>query len=289
MRYVEPVYRPPSEASSYILQVTYGCTHNRCTFCAMYRNKRFAVRPFAEVEADLREAALLMPDTRRVFLADGDALVLSPKRLNAILDLLASHFPRLQRVSAYADAKSLLQKSRRELQVLKNKGLRVFYMGLESGNEEVLRRLDKESTAAAMTDAVLHAHNAGMKSSIIVLLGAGGVELSAAHAADSARVLSAMSPHYSSALTLTVVPGTPLAATIEKGGFQPISPLTSLEELRTLVAALAPSRGTIFRANHASSYLPLGGVLPRDRAALLRTIDRVRASGDLKPEWLRGL
>lgn len=289
MRYLQPVYRPPSEASSYILQVTYGCTHNRCTFCAMYRSKRFAVRPFAEVEADIREAAELMPETRRVFLADGDALVLSPARLNAILDLLTSHFPRLQRVSTYADAKSLLQKSKEDLQHLRNKGLRIFYMGLESGNEEVLRRLDKEATAAAMTAAVAHAHAAGMKSSIIVLLGAGGVELSAPHAADSARVISAMSPHYCSALTLTIVPNTPLAAAVEAGTFQPISPLTSLDELRTLVAGIAPTRGTIFRANHASSYLPLGGVLPRDRAALLRSIDAARATGALKPEWMRGL
>lgn len=289
MRNSEPVYRPPSEASSYILQITEGCSYNACTFCAMYSEKRFRVRPWKEVAEDIREAARYMPDTRRVFLADGDALVLSTARLLRVLETLNTYFPELQRVSAYADAKSILGKTPNELKSLWRQNLRLFYMGLESGSEEVLRLLRKEASAEEMRQAVQAAHESGLKSSIIVLLGAGGRALSEVHAVDTARVVSAMSPNYLSVLTLTLVPGTALAAMVEKGEVEAINADDSLRELRVIVEQLEPTRRVVFRANHASSYLPIGGILPRHRRQLLAAIDRTRAEGSFKPEWLRGL
>jgi len=224
-----------------------------------------------------------------VFLADGDAMVLSAARLTPILDLLATQFPRLQRVTAYTDAKAILGKSDAELAELRARNLRLVYLGLESGSAEVLALMRKEASAAEMSEAMRRAHAAGIKSSVIVLLGAGGRTHSEGHAIESARVASEISPHYLSALTLTVVPGTELAAMVERGEFQPIGPEQSLAELRTLVERLEPARPTIFRTNHASNYLPLEGVLPRNRDAIVATIDRALAEGALRPEWMRGL
>ncbi len=289
LRYSEPVYRPPSEARSFILQATLGCSYNRCTFCAMYRSKRFRVRPLDELESEIGDVARSLPDTRRVFLADGDAMVLSPSRLTRILDSLSRHFPRLQRVSVYADAKSILSKSPAELAELYAKKLRLVYIGLESGSEAVLSLLRKEASADEMTQAVVRAREAGMKASVIALLGAGGKALSDQHSTETARIISAMSPSYFSALTLTVVPGTPLAAMIDQGEIEPISARDSLRELRTIVAEVDPARPTIFRSNHASNYLPLDGVLPRDRDTILKTIDWALSHDALRPEWMRGL
>ena len=174
MRYFGTVIRPPSEADSYILQVTYGCSHNHCTFCGTYLDKPFQVRPVDDVRQDIALARQFLPETRRVFLADGNALVLSARRLVPVLDALAAAFPSLQRVAAYANARDLLQKSRSELKLLREKGLRIVYLGLESGSDEVLRRINKGATAAEMIEAVQHAQAEDIRVSVIGLLGIGG-------------------------------------------------------------------------------------------------------------------
>lgn len=255
----------------------------------MYLEKQFRARPLEELREEIRIASEARPGTRRVFLADGDAFVLSASRLRPILEALREAFPDLERVSAYADAKAITGKTREELEELRELGLSLLYMGLESGSDRVLELMAKEATSGEMTAAIQRAQAAGYRTSVILLLGAGGEELSEEHARESARVASEMSPDFLSALTLTLVPGTALAEAAASGSFRPVTPERSLEELRLLVEGLAPTRPTLFRANHASSYLPLGGELPREREPLLAAIDHCLREGSLKPEWMRGL
>jgi radical SAM superfamily enzyme YgiQ (UPF0313 family) len=291
MRYHGTVIRPPSEADSYILQVTYGCSHNQCTFCGTYLDKPFQVRPAHEVRQDIALARTVLPHTRRVFLADGNALVLSSRRLVAILDELAAAFPHLQRVAAYANARDLLQKSPEELAQLRERGLRLVYLGLESGHEEVLRRIRKGATADEMIEAVRHSQAAGIRVSVIALLGLGGRALSAAHAEATGRVVSAMDPRYLSLLTLMLVPGTPLHRQWQDGAFELLEPEVLLRELHQILLHLDGLSGCIFRTNHASNYLPLAGTLPKDKPRLLETLQAAMRRGRavLRPEAWRAL
>ena len=291
MRYYGTVIRPPSEADSYILQVTYGCSHNRCAFCGTYQDKPFQVRPPEEVLEDIALAQESMPDTRRVFLADGNALVLSTRRLERILDALSTAFPRLRRVAAYANATDLLNKPCDELTLLREKGLQVVYLGLESGSDEVLRRIDKGVTAAEMVEATHRARAAGIRVSVIGILGLGGPELSIEHAEATGRIASAMDPPYLSMLTLMLVPETPLHRQWQQGTFQLMDAEDLLAELRHLILHLNGLSRCIFRTNHASNYLPLAGTLSRDKEALLTTLDAALAQGRsvLRPEAWRGL
>lgn len=291
MRYHGTVIRPPSEADSYILQVTYGCSHNQCTFCGTYLDKPFQVRPVDEVRQDIVLARTVLPHTRRVFLADGNALVLSSRRLVAILDELAAAFPDLQRVAAYANARDLLQKSPEELAQLRERGLRLVYLGLESGHEEVLRRIRKGATADEMIEAVRHSQAAGIRVSVIALLGLGGRALSAAHAEATGRVVSAMDPRYLSLLTLMLVPGTPLHRQWQNGEFELLEPEALLGELHQVILHLDGLSGCIFRTNHASNYLPLAGTLPKDKPRLLETLEAAMRRGRavLRPEAWRAL
>jgi radical SAM superfamily enzyme YgiQ (UPF0313 family) len=289
MRYVEPVFRPPSEARSYLLPVTNGCSHNECTYCAMYITKRFSVRPQAEVLEDIEQAAALMPDTRRVFLLDGDAMTISAARLVPILEALRASFPQLQRVSSYVNAISVNNKSDEDLVRLRELGLTLGYLGLESGDEIVNDRIVKGATIDEQVTAVRRAQEAGIKMSVMTLLGMGGRERSREHAIATGEVLSRMDPRYISCLCVTPVPGTPLHDEVEAGTFEMITPEETLDELELMLEHTRVS-GAVFRSNHASNYLPLGGRLPVDRERLL---DAVRAArrGDtpLKPEYLRGL
>ena len=291
MRYLGTVVRPPSEARSYILQVTLGCSHNRCTFCGTYLDKRFRARPVAEVLEDVALAQERLPDTRRVFLADGNALVLSTRRLVGILEALASGFPNLGRVGIYANARDLLGKSDADLAILRRNKLEIVYLGLESGSDEVLRRVCKGATAAEMVEAVQKAKRAGMRVSVIALLGIGGRELSCQHAEETGRVVSAMDPHYLSMLTLMLVPGTGLYRQWQSGIFQQMEPEELLTELHQIVTHLSGLSRCIFRTNHASNYVPLAGTLSRDKPRLLAAIDQARAQGRsaLRPEAWRAL
>ncbi|MDA1196272.1 MAG: radical SAM protein [Planctomycetota bacterium] len=289
MRYREPVFRPPSEAESYLLPVTDGCSHNECTYCAMYRTKRFSVRPEADILEDIRLAARAYPDTRRVFLLDGDALTLAPKRLVPVLEALRAAFPELQRVSSYANAVSILNKTDAELAQLRALGLSLGYLGLESGDEAVNASIVKGATIDEQVEAVQRAQAAGIKMSVMVLLGMGGAERSREHAIATGQVLSRMDPRYISCLCVTPVPGTELFDAVEAGTFRMITPEQTLVELALLLEHTDVS-GAVFRSNHASNYLPLGGRLPADKARLLAAVDAARRGEvALKPEYLRGL
>lgn len=285
-----PVFRPPSEADSLILQVTLGCSYNRCTFCGMYRTKRFRARAIEEIRADVAEARrLLGPDVARVFLADGDALCLSTPRLTQALDALAEAFPRLRRVGSYANARDVLRRSPEELADLARRKLTILYLGLESGDDPTLAAIDKGATVAEVEEAVRRANAAGIATSVMVLVGlAGRGERSLLHARRSAEAVNRMVPTFTALLTYTPVAGTPLAARVARGELELPDPLESLAEIREFVRVLDCS--THFACTHASNYLPLRGRFPAARGRLLELLDAALGGRvPLRPEWLRGL
>lgn len=291
MRYVGKLYRPPSEADALILQATIGCSWNHCTYCDMYRDKpTFQIRPVADCVADLAAAAREgAAHVEKVFIADGDALVMDLGHWLPILAACRALFPRLRRVSCYATATNVAAKTDDELRQLRAAGLALLYMGPESGDDVTLKRIAKGATAAEHVLAAARTRAAGLELSAIFLLGAGGHERSAEHASASAALATAMDPHYLAALTLTVVPTTPLATLAERGRFTLPSVTALLGELRTFVGEARP-RDALFRTNHASNYLPLGGRLPRDGARMVAAIDAALAGEvALRPERLRGL
>ena len=290
MRYEGTVYRPPSEADSYILQATLGCSWNKCTYCDMYRAKEFRVRPLEEILEDIAAAKREFGDrVEKVFVADGDALVMPVETWQPILAAVREAFPNLRRVSSYAMATNILEKSPAELRTLRQDGLSLLYIGPESGDDTVLKRIAKGSTHAEHIEAANRAHIAGFEISAIFLLGVGGVEHSEAHADASARLATAMDPEFLAALTVTVVEGTPLARAQEKGLFTLPEVPDLLRELRTFVSVADPTNA-LFRTNHASNYLPLGGRLPEDRRRIVKAIDSALSGRiPLRPEAFRGL
>jgi radical SAM superfamily enzyme YgiQ (UPF0313 family) len=291
-RYEGDVYRPPSEADSLILQVMYGCSHGDCRFCGMYTGKRFRVRPSAEVKEDVeRLAPWLRERARKVFLCDGDALVLPTGSLESILDLLGQHLPRLERVSAYANTHSLLRKSVEELGELREHGLRLLYVGLESGDEATLAAMGKGVTVEEQVEGCRKVKQAGLALSVMAILGLGGVARSLEHARGTARAFSDIDPDYISMLSLMLPPGARLTEAVRRGEFVVPDALTMLGELRKIIAGTDVT-DAVFRTTHASNYLPLEGRLPADRSKMLEVLDRVLAMGDeapLRPEYLRGL
>ncbi len=290
IRYDEPVYRPPSETRSLILQATLGCSHNGCAFCYMYKEKSFRARPWDELEAEIRFAAELWPGTRRIFLADGDAFVLGTERLERILDALRSSFPMLQRVTAYATPQNLLKKSVSEMRRLREKGLSILYYGVESGDPELLLAIGKGATPDEMVEGCRRAHEAGIKLSVTVVLGLGGRERSLRHARETAAVANRIQPRYLSALTLMLGPFEEEYRRRMPPGFSYNDPLDDVRELREIVSRLETER-CIFRSNHASNYLALAGTLMKDRERLLEEIDGALEHPEavLRSEWTRGL
>ena len=290
MRYEGQIYRPPSEADSYILQATVGCSWNHCTYCDMYRDKRFRTRDLDETLADVRAAKRAYGgDVDKVFVADGDALVMDLAHWAPILTACREAFGRLRRVSAYATAMNILAKSVEELRQLRQLGLSLLYIGPETGDDATFKRIAKGADFADHVEASRRARAAGIELSAIFLLGAGGVARSQAHAEGSAKLITEMDPKFFSLLTLTVIPGTPIARMQQRGKFELPSVPRMLEELRTIVALAEPT-DAVFRTNHASNYVSLGGNLPRDRDSILALVDRALAGGvALKPEWARGL
>ena len=289
MRYLEPIFRPPSEAHSYLLHVTYGCSHNRCGFCAMYLSKSFRVRPLEEVLEDIEMARGAHPLTEKVFLLDGDAMTLAPRRLLPVLDALKGAFGNLRRVGAYSNADSVLRKSDEDLRRLREAGLGILYFGLESGDPATLERIVKGATRDQVVEAVVRAREAGFKTSVMGLLSIAGRERWQAHAAATADAVSAMNPRFFSLLTATPVPGTRFHEEVTTGAVTLPDPDETLQELEAVVAGL-DCQNTYFACNHASNYLPLKGRLPRDKPALLAAVQAARRGEvGLKPEWLRGL
>jgi radical SAM superfamily enzyme YgiQ (UPF0313 family) len=295
IRYEGTLYRPPSEAESLILQATVGCSYNECTFCGMYRDKRFRVRPLAELEREIElasgELARAGIEVTKVFLADGDALVAKAAFLEGLLAKLRAAFPGLRRVSCYASPQSLQVRSEHEMARLRERGLSLYYLGIESGDDVVLERLKKGVDAAEMARVALKAHAAGVKLSTMILLGAAGRARSLEHARASARLVNAIGPRFVSTLVMTPVEGTPLREQDLRGEFERLAPLELARELREFLAGLE-LEGAVFRSNHASNYLALAGSLPKDRARMLATLDRVLAEpgrARFRPDWARGL
>ncbi len=289
MRYEGKMYRPPSEADAYILQATIGCSWNHCTYCDMYRDKTFRVRDLRETLEDLEAAARLIgPHVEKLFVADGDALVLPMDTWRAILIRAKAVFPRLRRVSSYAMARNINEKTDAELHELREGGLSTLYIGPESGDDPTLKRIAKGDTAAAHVEAARKAHAAGMSLSVIALLGIAG-ERSEIHARATADLVTQMDPEYFAALTVTVAPGTPLAQLRAKGRFEVPAVPDLLRELRTMIDLARPT-DALFRTNHASNHLPLAGHLPRDRAPMVAAIDAALAGRiPLRGERMRGL
>jgi radical SAM superfamily enzyme YgiQ (UPF0313 family) len=291
IRYEGQLYRPPSEADSLILQATIGCSYNRCTFCAMYRDKRFRVRPIAELTAEIEWAARQRMPVRKVFLADGDALIAKTSFLLEVLASLRTSFPGLQRVSCYASPQALQVRKVEEMVRLREAGLSLYYLGIESGHDDVLTRLEKGVDAAEMVRVAKKATEAGVKLSTMILLGAGNRALSIEHARASARIVNAIQPRFVSTLVMTPVEGTPLWDEAGRGEVDELSPLELARELREFVAGLE-LHGSVFRSNHASNHLALAGNLPKDKSKLLAALDQVIAHPDLTPfapSWMRGL
>jgi radical SAM superfamily enzyme YgiQ (UPF0313 family) len=292
MRYHGSVIRPPSEASSLILQVTYGCSNNSCDFCVTYLDKPFAVRPFDEVVEDVEGLPeSVKRHTKRVFLADGDALALSRRRMVEVLELLRRELPNLERISSYANAQNLLKKSDDDLRAIRDGGLELLYLGLESGDDETLADIHKGTTAAEQIEACRKAKAAGFELSITAILGLAGSERSLEHGRATGAALSTIDPEYVGVLSLMVEPGTRMEARVRSGEFVVPGALEMLRELREIIARTNVS-DALFRSNHASNYLPVGGRLPRDKEAMLATLDRVLAAPDetrLKPEGWRAL
>ena len=289
MHYQGNIFRPPSEAHSILLQVTTGCSHNKCSFCGMYKGSRFTIKSDDLIMADIDFAARNCRRQNRLFLCDGDTLIVPQKRLVPILEAIRDRLPWVERVGTYANTKSIAMKSAEELRELHRLGLGIAYMGLESGDDVTLKRINKGSDRAKMIAMGRKIRAAGIKLSITVILGLAGLERSQVHAELSGTALSEIDPEYVGALSLMLTPGTPLHDQWERREFVLPGPEAMLAELRTMLHHSDLSGG-YFHANHASNYLPIKARLPEDKEATLAVIDRaLRGEIGLKPEYMRGL
>ncbi|MGS0764324.1 radical SAM protein [Syntrophomonas curvata] len=292
MRYEGNIFRPPSEARSYILQCTVGCTHNRCTFCGMYKDKKYRVRPLEEIKADIRMAGSYYGDLEKVFLADGDALAMDTAELLEILADLRKTFAGLRHIGIYASPDSILKKEISELTALKAAGLTIAYLGVETGDPELLREIRKGVTYEEMVEAGKKIRQAGILLSVTVLLGlAGRTPRAVDHAIKTAEICNEMNPDYIGALTLMLVPRTELYRKMERKEFELPEPFEILDEMRIMIQHME-LEGTEFRSNHASNYLPIKGRLPDDKEKILKLINDIIAKNDrryLRPDYLRAL
>ena len=289
MKYEGMIFRPPSEADSLILQVTVGCSYNRCTFCGAYQGKRFRIKSFEEVKEDIDEVSPYR--IRRVFLADGDALIIPQKKLIQILSYLKEKLKGLERVGIYGNAKDILRKDPEELNALKEWGVEIIYLGLESGDPEVLKRIKKNATVDQLIRAGKRVKESGILLSVTVILGLGGVEGSQRHAVETGKVLSEMDPDYVGALSLMIVPGTPIEIEIETGKLALPNPFELIQELEWMITHCQFTH-CFFASNHASNYLPLRIQMPEQKEAALKRIREVLKRRDpdlLRPEYLRAL
>ena len=288
--YVGHLMRPPSEHDSILIQATVGCSHNKCTFCNAYRDKRlFSIKPEATILKDLAYASRRCRHMNRVFLMDGDALIIPQKRLVWILEQIREQLPWVTRVGLYANAKGVKMKSDEDLRRLRELGLGIAYLGVESGDDVTLRRIHKGADAATLIEQGRRLEAAGIATSITVLLGIAGAERSSEHAKATGQVLTAMDPSYVGALSVMVMPGTPLADEMNRGEFAIPGPEAILRELREMVEHTDLSHG-LFMSNHASNYLPLRIAYPEGKEGALRAIDAALAGRiNLRPEWYRAL
>lgn len=289
MHYEGTIIRPPSEADSILLQITTGCSHNRCTFCGAYKDQGFRIKEPQIISEDIAFARQYCTKLRRVFLCDGDALIMPQRRLIGILAEIRQQLPWVTRIGTYANAKSLKMKSLGDLGELKELGLGIIYTGLETGDDETLGSIRKGVDSATIIQECRKARQAGIKLSVTVILGLAGSQRSRIHAQETGRALSAIDPEYTGALTLMLMPGTPMHDDWAAGRFTLMSPEEILEELKTMIAHTRLSRGLFF-TNHASNYFPLQIRLPRDKDMAIHLIDKaLEGKLPLRPEGLRAL
>jgi len=286
------IVRPPSEANSFLLPVTLGCSHNKCTFCGTFTGIKFRIRPLEDIKQDIDKVAEHYSwSMRRVFLENGDALICPQRRLVEVLKYLNQKFPRLEKIGTYASPQSALIKSANELKELNQLGLKIAYLGVETGDEELLKKINKGASYDEIVEAGRKIKQAGITLSVTVILGLGGIEGSKKHALGTARILTDLDPDFAGALTLMLVPGTPLHKEWEDGKFTIISPFQSLEELKLMIES-SSFTNCFFTANHASNYLPIKARLPEQKAEMLKLITEVLTSKDmsrLRPEFIRAL
>jgi radical SAM superfamily enzyme YgiQ (UPF0313 family) len=290
MEYIGEIYRPPSEAKSLILQLTVGCSHNRCTFCGVYKNKKFAIRPFEDIKADIDEVSQygIIP---RVFLADADALITPMRKIVPVLEYMNKKIPGLERIGIYANAKGILKKSVEDLKELKKLRLGIIYLGVETGDQLILDRVKKGTTVEKLIEASHRAKEAGIALSVTILLGLGGTERSKEHASATAKILSQIDPEYAGALTLMIYQFSEIYKELKEGKLKLPDPFQTLEELRIMIAD-SHFTHCFFTANHASNYLPIKAWMPEEKVKTLEMIDSVIMSGDenlLRPEHLRAI
>ena len=289
MHYEGTCIRPPSEAYSILLQVTVGCSHNKCTFCGTYKDKRFGIKDEKTILSDILFASKYMKRQDRVFLMDGDGLIIPQKRLMWILDRINEHLPWVKRVGTYANTKSIKMKSLEDLIQLRKNGLGIIYLGVETGDDVLRKKIRKGSSAETCIEMGKRVKQAGIKLSVTVLLGIAGRDKSLEHARATGALLSKMDPDYVGALTVMLIPGTPLYEDFQSGKFQLPNERELLVELREMLAHTNLTRGLFF-SNHASNYLPVKARLPRGKQEALDLIDRaLRGEVGLRPEWMRAL
>ena len=290
LNYDYPIYRPPSEAKSLIFQVTLGCSFNECSFCDMYRSKEYSERPWDDVKMEIDMAAKHEPETKRIFLADGDALNLSTDYMVQIVKYLYEKFPNLERVSCYAMPMNLLKKTPEELKKMYDVGLKMLYLGIETGSDIVLKKVTKGATSQTIIRACRKAIDVGYTLSCMVILGLGGKTYTKEHIKGTAEVLSAVSPHYAAALTLIIEPG--VKEEFMKKFNEPFIPITdseALDELQELVSKIDSKNEIIFRANHGSNAYTIKGIFPQDKDSMLEKISWMKEHPEVcRPEGLRG-
>lgn len=289
MQYEGSVYRPPSEAHSLIIQVTIGCSHNACTFCPMYWDKKFRMRSFEEVFADLKEARRDNPHVERIFFADGDALCLATDKLIPLLGAAHAVFPECTRIGIYGRADNIQRKSDEELRQLKESGLGIIYLGAESGSAEVLRRVNKNETPEELIESVHRAENAGIPVSVTFISGLGGRELMEDHAIETGKMIGEMDASYVGLMTLMVSPGSSLSEDIQNGKFEPLTTDEVLKELDLILNNADCHKDCVIRSNHSSNRLVIKGTLPQDKERLLAQIHRAMHDEKmLRPDKFRG-
>ena len=288
MNYDAPLYRPPSEARSLILQLTLGCSHNKCTFCSMYKDKKFKILTDEEIENHLSMAKLYYPNAKKLFIADGNALAIPFERLCEIFKKIKIMWPSFERITLYGAPKDILRRSISELEILKSLGLEMIYMGLESGSDLILKEIEKGVTSSEMIEAGRRVDESGISLSLTMISGLGGKAHWKEHALESAKVINSINPSFLGLLTLMVEDGTKLKNDITSNKFELLSADEVLEETLLLLENLDVNN-TVFRSNHASNYTPLRGTLPQDKLRLIEEIKQAILTKDIKPEWLRGL
>jgi radical SAM superfamily enzyme YgiQ (UPF0313 family) len=287
MHYEGDCIRPPPEAASILLQVTLGCSHNKCTFCATFKNKRFRIKDDEIILGDILFASKYMRHQDRVFLMDGDALIIPQKRLMWILEKIREHLPWVKRVGAYANTKSIRSKSPEELVELRDMGLGILYLGVESGDDEVRKRVRKGSSAQHCLEMGRRVKEAGIQLATLVLLGIGEKERSMKHARATGKILSGIDPDFASALTLLLIPGTPLYEEYQRGEFEMPDEMGMLREMREMIEYTNVTH-CLFSSSHASNYLPIRAMFPEGKQEVLDMIDAaLNGEIGLKPEWMR--